>query len=142
MFEYYLSKIFTYFDCNIINLEKLPTEVKFRDYAKETYNSDKVIICSTTIPYTSNTLKKLVVNTSFHSYSIQKIFNDRKEEMVNIFIAYVEPLIKYINHPALFQEWKLNLDAEDYERNIDANLYKPSEKKEFNRHNSDTYWPT
>ena len=48
---------------------------------------------------------------------------------MSIFSEYVEPLLKDINHPALIQEWKLNLDAADYERNIDANMYKPSEKR-------------
>ena len=65
MFEYYFSKGFTYFDCTIINLEKLPSEVKDIIYAEETDNSDKVVICSTTITSTSNTLNKLSVNTSF-----------------------------------------------------------------------------
>ena len=95
------------------------------------------MICSTKIPSTSNTLQNLAVNTSFHSSYIQKKFNDKKEDIINIFSAYVEPLIKYINHPALLQEWRLNPDAAEYERNIDANLYKPSEKKKFNRYNSD-----
>ena len=36
MFEYYLSKVFTYFDCTIVNLEKLPSEVKERTYAEIT----------------------------------------------------------------------------------------------------------
>ena len=49
--------------------------------------------------------------------------------IINIFIAYVEPLLKDINHPALLQEWKLNLDDAAYEKNIDANLYKPSDKR-------------
>ena len=48
---------------------------------------------------------------------------------MNIFSAYVEPLLKYINRPALLQECKLNLDDVAYERNIDANIYKPSNKK-------------
>ena len=59
---------------------------------------------------------------SFFLYS--KIF----QEIINIFGAYVEPLRKYINHTAFLQEWKLNLDAAEYEINIDANPYKPSEK--------------
>ena len=42
----------------------------------------------------------------------------------------------------MFQEWKLNIDASEYEQNIDANLYKPPEKKKFNFHDSDAYWPT
>ena len=72
MFEYYFSKGFTYFDCSIINLEKLPTEVKVIIHAEDTDNSDKVMICSTTIPSTSNTLKNLLVNASSHSSYIQK----------------------------------------------------------------------
>ena len=72
MFESYFSKGFTYFDCNIINLEKLPTEVKVRIHVEDADNLDKFMICSTTIPSTSNTLKNLEVNTSFHSSYIQK----------------------------------------------------------------------
>ena len=34
-------------------------------------------------------------------------------------------MLKDINHTGLFQEWKLNPDAAAYERNIDANMFKP-----------------
>ena len=47
--------------------------------------------------------------------------------MRNIFNTYFMPQIKEINHPAIFQEWKLNIDAAEYERNMEEN-YKPSEK--------------
>ena len=40
--------------------------------------------------------------------------------IINVFNVYVVPLLKYINHPALLQEWKINHDAAAYERNIDA----------------------
>ena len=79
MFEYYFSEIFTYFYCIIINLEKLPYEVKDIIYAEETDNSEKSMICSTTIPSTSNTMKNLSVNTSFHYSYIQNKLNFRKE---------------------------------------------------------------
>ena len=58
---------------------------------------------------------------------------------MNIFSAYVVPLIKEIKHLALLQEWILNIDAAEYEQNIDANLYKPSGKKKSNRHDSEYY---
>ena len=48
--------------------------------------------------------------------------------MTIIFSTYVKPQIKEINHPALLQEWRLNIDAADYEQNIYANLYKPMKK--------------
>ena len=65
IFEYYFSKGFTYFDCSIINLVKLPTEVKQIIHAEDTDNSKKIMICSTTTPSTSNTLKNLAVNNFF-----------------------------------------------------------------------------
>ena len=89
---------------------------------------DKVMICSTTITSTSNTLKNLLVNASYHSSYIQTYFNDKKETIISIFSEYVEPLLKYINHPTLLQECKLNIDAAEYKHNIDANLSNPSEK--------------
>ena len=49
--------------------------------------------------------------------------------IINIFSAYVVPLLTYINRPTLLQEWKLNIDAPAYEHNIDVNLSKPSDKK-------------
>ena len=83
-----------------------------------------------------------MVNKCFHSSYIQREFNDEKEIIINIFSAYVVPLLKYINNPALLQERKLNLDAALYEINIDANMSKPSDKKEIDCHDSDLYWPT
>ena len=91
-------------------MEKLPNEVKVKIHAEDTDNSDKVVICSTTIPSTSNTLKNLAVNESFHSSYIQREYNDKKENIINIFSEYVEPLLKDTNHPELLQEWKLNPD--------------------------------
>ena len=51
--------------------------------------------------------------------------------MITIFSAYVSPQIKEIHHPALLQEWKLNHDAAEYKKYIKANMYKPSEKREY-----------
>ena len=104
MLEYYFSKGFKLFERNTNNLAKLPNGVKHRIHAEETDNSDKVMTCTTTIPSTSNTLKNLAVNEGFHSSYIQTELNDKKEMILNIFSAYVEPLLKDINHPALLQE--------------------------------------
>ena len=48
--------------------------------------------------------------------------------MSNIFNTYFTPQIKEINHPYILQEWKLNIDAAEYEINMAGN-YRPSEKK-------------
>ena len=51
--------------------------------------------------------------------------------IINIFSKYVVPLLKYFNHPTLLQEWKINLDAEAYENNIDYNMSKTSYLKKI-----------
>ena len=62
--------------------------------------------------------------------------------MSTIFNTYVPPQTKEINHPAFLQEWKLNIDAAEYENNIEANMYKPYEKNRFNRIDDQKHWPT
>ena len=42
----------------------------------------------------------------------------------------------------MLQEWKLNIYAAEYERNIDANLYKLLKINKFNRFDDDEFWPT
>ena len=72
------------------------------------------MLCYTTIPPTSNTLKKLLVNSNYHSSYTNQELNDKKEQMITIFSTYFTPQIKEINHPLFLQEWKLNLDATEY----------------------------
>ena len=110
-------------------MKKIPLLVKERVGAEVKVNTDLVMIFYTTITSTSNTLKNLVISLNYHSsYSTQE-FNTKKEQMRNIFNTYVTPQIKEINHPAFLQEWKLNIDAAEYERNM-AEKYNPFEKKE------------
>ena len=51
-------------------------------------------------------------------------------------------ILKYINHPSFFQEWKLNLDDAAYGKYIDNNMSKPFYKKEIYCLDSNLYWPT
>ena len=98
--------------------------------------------CINTIPSIPNTLNKLWFHKSLHYSYIQTGYNDKEEITNNTFVKYDEPLLNYINHPALIQEWKLNLYASAYEKKIDSGVYKPSDKKEIDCHDSDSYWPT
>ena len=84
-------------------MEKLTNGVKERIHAEEADNSYKVMTYITTIPSTSNTLKNLVVNESFHYSYIRREFKDKKEIIISIFNAYVVTLLKDINHPESLQ---------------------------------------
>ena len=80
------------------------------------HDLDYVMTCTTTIPSISNTLNKLLLQYYFYSSYNQTEYIVENEIIHNIFSTYVEHLLNYINHPALVQEWKLNLDAPSYEK--------------------------
>ena len=50
--------------------------------------------------------------------------------MSRLFSTYVTPQIKEINHPEIIQEWKLNIDAAEYFKNM-AKTNIPSDKKKL-----------
>ena len=78
------------------------------------HDSDYVINCTTAINSISNKLKKLLLQYDFYTSYNQTKYIGKDEIIHNIFSTYVEPLLNYINHPALEQEWKLNIDAPVY----------------------------
>ena len=81
------------------------------------HDSDHVMTCTTAITYISNTLNKFLLQYDLHSSYNQTKYIYEEEIIHNIFSKYVEPLLNYINHPELVQEWKLNIDAPVYEKN-------------------------
>ena len=50
-------------------------------------------------------------------------------------------MLNYFNHPALVQERKLNIDTPAYEKQINANMNRPSDKKLIDCRDRLTYWP-
>ena len=77
MFEYYFSIGFSILECNTKNLAKLPIAVKQIIHAEVTDNSEYFMICINTIPSTSNTLKKLLLQKNLHSSYIQTEFDEK-----------------------------------------------------------------
>ena len=69
-------------------------------------------------------------------------YNGKEEIINNIFGTYVEPLLNDINHTALLQEWKLNLDDAPYENKTDFNANKPLGLKKIDRHDRKYCGPT
>ena len=52
----------------------------------------------------------------YHSSYSTDNYNNQKEAMDRLFSTYVTPQIKEIYHPAIIQEWRLNIDAAEYEK--------------------------
>ena len=66
-----------------------------------------------------------------HLSYIQTKYNGKEESINKIFSTYIEPLLNCINHPTLMQQCKLNIDAPEYEKQINVNMNRPSDKNKF-----------
>ena len=94
MSEYYFNKGFIQLTFDKYHLNKLPKLVQQRVGAEPKVNSDLVLLCKTTIIFTSNTLKNLFISSVYHeSYSTEKI-NTKKEALSRLFSTYVISKIK------------------------------------------------
>ena len=103
MLEYYFSKGFGILERNSNNLRKITNLEKQRIHAEETHDSDYIMTFNTTINFISNTLNNLLSHSSLHYSYIQTKYNDKEENINNIFSTYFEPLLNDINNPALLQ---------------------------------------
>ena len=63
----------------------------------------------------------------------QDYYEDKIREINEIFIDYLVPIMDDIDHPALIEEWKQNIDADSYENNLNQDVKLPSIKKGFDR---------
>ena len=113
------------------SFEKISENVKDSVGADLKVNTDLVMLCSTTITSTSSTLKNLYIGTQYHSLYSTENYNDQTEEMDRLFRTYITPQMKEIYHPAILQEWKLNIDAAEYKKNMTL-THLPSLKKRIN----------
>ena len=92
--------------------------VKDRVGSEVKVNSDLVMLCYTIITSTSNTLKNLYISKDYNSSYSTDNYNNQKEVMDRLFSTYITSQIKEIYHLEIIQEWKLNIDAAEYEKNM------------------------
>ena len=82
------------------------------------HDSNYVMTWTTALSSISNTLNKLLLQYDLHSSYNQTKYISEEEIIHKIFSTYIEPLLNYINHTELIQEWKLNIDAPEYEKTL------------------------
>ena len=97
---------------------------------------------TTAISSAENTIKILQIQYPLNFVYQQIFYHDKQKEMNALFDKYQISLFKNIDHLALIQEWKQNLDAAAYEKNVHQEIKIPPKKKEINCHGIMTYCPT
>ena len=80
-------------------------------YQLETYF---VMAKTTAISSVSKTINKLHIQSNLHLIYKQNFCHDKQDEIDEIFNKYHIPLLNNIDHPALIEEWKQNIDATAY----------------------------
>ena len=86
-------------------------------------------------------MEKFHIQSDLHLIYKQNFYNDKQKEINEFFGKYHFPLIDYLDHPALIEEWKQNIDAAAYEKYLNRDLKLPSKEK-VDRHDNIDYCPT
>ena len=84
---------------------------------------------TTAISSPENTIKILQIQYPLNFVYQQIFYHDKQKEMNALFDKYQISLFKNIDHLALIQEWKQNLDAAAYEKNVHQEIKIPQKKK-------------
>ena len=82
----------------------------------------------------ANNTKKLHIQFDLNFIYKQNFYHDKQNEIDILFDEYNVPLLDDLDHPALIEEWKQNLDAAFYEKNSNKGIDLPSKKKYIDRH--------
>ena len=69
------------------------------------------------------------IQSALHFIYKQNFYNDKQKKVNEIFYQYHINLLNDLDHPALVEEWKKNIDADTYENNSNQGVKLPSKKK-------------
>ena len=71
----------------------------------------------------------------------QDFYNTKHKEIDDLFLEYLVPVMKDLEHPAFIKEWIQNLDAAAYKNNIYQDEKLPSTKKKIYCNYKAYCWP-
>ena len=64
-------------------------------------------------------------HSNLHTGYKHSFYHDKQDKFDELFDKYHFTLLKYIDHPELIQEWKKNIDAGTYEKNLNRDIKLP-----------------
>ena len=64
----------------------------------------------------ANTIKKLHIQKKMHIIYKQDLYKNKEKEMYDLFLEYLVSVTENLDHPALIEEWRQNIDATTYEK--------------------------
>ena len=113
----YLAKGLFIIENNSKQLSSLPNDVKLIIHGIDHIETDFVMSKNTAISSVENTINKLHIQSNFYFVYKQNFYHDKQDKTDDLFGWYQITLLNDVDHPALIEEWKLNIDAAAYENN-------------------------
>ena len=71
----------------------------------------------------------------------QDFYKTKESEIDDLFLEYLSPVMRDIEHPALIEEWIQNIDAAAHEKDEHKDENLPSMKKKIDRNHKTECWP-
>ena len=124
------------------NLIIATNDLKQRLHVIDIHESDLVMAWYTAIIFVANTIKKFHIMPDLNFGFIHNFYNCKQYSFRYLFCRYIKPLLKYISHTELIQEWNKNIDAVSYEKYLNEEVNLPSKKKEIDICDIKSYWTT
>ena len=117
-----------------------PKDVKLIIYLIDQLGTDFVMAKNTAISSVAKSLK-MHIQKNIHLIYKQEFYKDKQNEIYELFIEYLVPIMENIDHPELIKKWKQIIDAATYENNITQDVKILSIQKQIDRNDKTEYWP-
>ena len=99
----------------------------------------------------ANNIKPLHIHKNMHITYKQDFYKTKQNEIDDLFLEYLVPVMKDLEHPAFIEEFIQNLDAAAYKKSLHKDEKLTSMKKKVDRnyktecwksHNGKSQWVT
>ena len=112
----HLSKLIFIIEHGFKQLNLIPNDVRLRINLVDQPKTDYVMVKNEALSAVANTIKQLHNNKNIHMTYKQDFYKTIESEIDGLFLEYLAPVMKDLDHPALIKEWIQNLDAAAYEK--------------------------
>ena len=129
----YLSKGLSIIEQNKTQLSFLPNDVKLRINMINQLDTYYTMVKKRAISAVTNNIKQMHIQKNVHIINKQDFYKNKEKEIYELFLEYIVTVMDDLDHHALIKEWKQNLDASAYEKNLYKDVKLPSIKKKIDR---------
>ena len=116
MIHNYISRELSIIEHNTKQLSLIKNYAKLIINTINQLNTDYVMVKKNAISAVANTIKQLHIQKNMHILYKQDLNKNKEKGIYDLFLEYLVPVTNNIEHPALIEEWRQNIDASAYEK--------------------------